>query len=69
MSTANDRTTDNLSVLLGNGDGSFESHVDITIVGKSIESVVAADLDGDAIPDLVATGGFDTLASAHGRTL
>ena len=65
--TANDTSTDNLSILLGNGDGSFGNHADITVEGASLESVVAAELDGDAIPDLVATGGYDTLAVLIGR--
>ena len=46
-----------VSVLLGNGDGSFRSAVSFA-AGENLESIAVADLNGDDVPDLVAvTGG------------
>jgi len=41
-----------VSVLLGNGDGSFQAAVSF-LAGDNPVSVAVADLDGDSIPDLV----------------
>jgi hypothetical protein len=41
-----------VSVLLGNGDGTFRPTVNY-LVGKSPQSVVVADVNGDGIPDLI----------------
>ncbi|MHC4717000.1 MAG: FG-GAP repeat domain-containing protein, partial [Planctomycetota bacterium] len=41
-----------LSVLLGNGDGSFQPAVSYP-AGDYLRSVAVADLDGDAVPDVV----------------
>jgi uncharacterized protein YfaP (DUF2135 family) len=41
-----------VNVLLGNGDGSFQSAVSFA-VGNRPSSIAVADLDGDSIPDLV----------------
>jgi hypothetical protein len=41
-----------LSILLGNGDGSFQT-ANTFIAGTQISSVVAADLNGDTSPDLI----------------
>jgi len=43
---------DDVSVLLGNGDGTFQSAA-AYVVGNFPISVAVADLDGDTIPDLV----------------
>jgi hypothetical protein len=43
---------DDVSVLLGNGDGSFQAAVSYA-VGRDPWSVAVADLDGDTVPDLV----------------
>jgi hypothetical protein len=45
-----------VSVLLGNGDGSFQAAV--SFAAGSPASVAVADLDGDILPDLV-TANFD----------
>ena len=44
---------DNISVLLNNGDGTFDDYLDVE-VGNSVESIAAGDLDLDGIDDLVA---------------
>ncbi|MEE9533311.1 MAG: VCBS repeat-containing protein, partial [Acidimicrobiia bacterium] len=44
--------SDNVSVLLGNGDGSFQANVSFA-AGRGPTSVAVADLDGDSVPDLV----------------
>ncbi|HEV2177941.1 MAG TPA: FG-GAP-like repeat-containing protein [Terriglobia bacterium] len=43
-----------VSVLIGNGDGSFQTHVDYA-VGKGASSVTAADFNGDGALDLAVT--------------
>ncbi len=49
--TANNLSND-VSVLLGNGDGSFQAGVSFA-AGVHPVSVAVADLDGDSVPDLV----------------
>jgi hypothetical protein len=44
----------NISVLLGNGDGTFRPNVDYTI-GAVATSVAIGDLNGDGYPDLVVS--------------
>src|SRR5260370_41623290 len=46
-----------VSVLLGNGDGSFQAHKDYPAGGFPVASVVVGDFNGDGIPDL-ATRNF-----------
>lgn len=48
---------DNVSVLLGNGDGSFQSAV-IYGAGGGPSSVAISDLNGDANPDLVVANRY-----------
>jgi hypothetical protein len=59
LAIANSRSND-VSVLLGNGDGSFQAAVSFALSPIAApESVAVADLDGDSVPDLVtANGGF-----------
>ncbi len=54
--TANERS-DDVSVLLGNGDGSFQAAVSFA-AGDLPLSVASADLDGDSVPDLVTANGI-----------
>jgi len=47
---------DTVSILLGNGDGTFQSHVDYT-VGSGPFGITAADFNGDGKLDLAVTDG------------
>jgi hypothetical protein len=47
----------NVSVLLGNGDGTFQNHIDSTLGASAGYSLVAADFDGDGKIDLASAGG------------
>jgi hypothetical protein len=54
-------STDNsVSVLLGNGDGTFQQHVDYPAIpvapGTSLTSIAVADFNGDGKQDLVSDG-------------
>src|SRR5262249_44694288 len=52
--------SDGVSVLLGQGDGSFQPGNDY-YTGTAVSGVAVADVNGDGIPDLVVTAG-----SVHG---
>ncbi len=59
---------DNLSVLLGNGDGTFQSPVDYP-VGTQPRSLATGDLNGDGALDLaVANSGSDNVSVLIGLT-
>ena len=60
--TANNRS-DNVSVLLGNGDGSFQTPLDYN-AGSGPRSVAIGDLNGDAKPDLTVAN-VDKLSFDH----
>jgi hypothetical protein len=46
-----------ISVLLGNGDGTSQSHVDYP-AGSELSGVAVGDFNQDGHPDVVATGSF-----------
>ena len=48
-----------VSVMLGNGDGTFQSAVIYDSGGLSTRSVVVADVNGDGMPDIVVASGYD----------
>jgi len=63
--TANDSSADvNVSVLLGNGDGSFQAAVSFA-AGDGPASV--ADLEGDSVPDPVVANRFSHDVSVTAR--
>ena len=59
--TAN-RTGSSVSVLLGNGDNTFVTHVDYT-VGTGPQTLALADVNGDGKLDLIVAGGDATQRS------
>ena len=64
--TANE-FSDDVSVLLGNGDGTFQAAVSFA-AGDGPQSVAVADLDGDTVPDLVtANTGSDDVSVLLGN--
>ena len=60
--TANS-ASDDISVLLGNGDGSFESPVILEIGGNNPQSIVLADVDNDGDADILTANIFSDDAS------
>ncbi|MDT8325051.1 MAG: VCBS repeat-containing protein, partial [Bacteroidota bacterium] len=54
--TAN-KLNDGVSVLLGNGDGSFQA-AQAFVAGDAPGAAEVADLDGDGVPDLVTANEF-----------
>jgi hypothetical protein len=61
-------TGDTVSVLLGNGDGTF-GPARTFAVGKGPDSVAIADVNGDGIPDLVVGTYGDFSAGSPGNTV
>jgi hypothetical protein len=63
-----------VSLLLGRGDGSFAPAAFLR-AGRSVDSIVVADLNGDGQPDVVTSSGFDGMEGSvwilrqDGRTL
>jgi FG-GAP-like repeat len=58
-----------VSVLLGNGDGSFQSAITNRSGGISATSVKVADVNGDGKPDIIAANVFDTYYNAKSGTV
>jgi len=58
----NQCTPSTVSILLGNGDGTFQPHIDLA-VGALPSSVVAADFNGDGKVDLAIANAFDATVS------
>src|SRR5262249_10551434 len=57
-----------LSILLGNGDGTFRSGQSLTTVERGLTSMVASDFKGDGVVDLaVASSLTDTVSVLLGK--
>ena len=56
----------NVSVFLGNADGTFQPAIDTSIGFSFARSLLAGDLNGDSIPDLVTGGGALTALLGKG---
>jgi len=56
--------SNNVSVLLGNGDGTFQPATN-SAAGNDPQSVVAGDVNGDGIPDLVVVNVIDNNVSVY----
>jgi hypothetical protein len=54
--TGNNSTTHEISVLLSNGTESFNAPVNYNLGSNGITSVIIADMNSDAIPDIAAAG-------------
>ncbi len=63
-----DWTANSVSILLGNGDGTFKAHVDYPVGGHP-HAIVAADFNGDGTLDLATANWLDgtvSVLSGHG---
>jgi hypothetical protein len=49
-----------VSILLGNGDGTFRKQADLIVPNATTCALVAGDLNGDGYDDLIVTGGSNT---------
>jgi VCBS repeat protein len=61
----NNGSSTSIEVRLSNGDGTFESPISVDL-GAVIHALVAADVDGDGVPDLVAGTASQTVV-LHGN--
>jgi hypothetical protein len=62
LAVATNGKTDNntVSILLGNGDGTFQAHVDYGTGSSNPSSVAVGDFNGDGTPDLIVADLFST---------
>jgi hypothetical protein len=56
-----------VSVLLGNGDGTFRAHVDYRLPTKEASGIAVADLNGDGKPDLVVSSFLNPVITFLGK--
>jgi len=56
-----------VSILLGNGDGTFQTPVSYGSGGWNADSVAVADVNGDGVPDLIVTNACETGACSNGE--
>jgi Bacterial Ig-like domain (group 3)/FG-GAP-like repeat/FG-GAP repeat len=56
----------NVSVFLGNGDGTFQTAIDTVTAFSYPSNLVAGDLNGDSIPDMVTGAGALTILLGKG---
>ena len=54
------------AVLLGNGNGTFQKPVPYNSGGQNVQALGVADLNGDGIPDIVASSGVNSVWLGNG---
>ena len=60
VATNGSSSNNTVSILLGNGDGTFQAHMDYATGSSNPSSVAVGDFNGDGRPDLVVTDLFST---------
>jgi hypothetical protein len=68
LAVANAGTQDSVGILLGNGDGTFQTAVLYASGGVFASSVAVADFNGDGAPDLVVVNGCATYTNLSNLT-
>jgi hypothetical protein len=56
---AGDTNNLEISIVLGNGDGTFQPEVRVSLERSRASSIMSADLNGDGSPDLIVSATFD----------